>query len=535
MQKYMRIGGVTLVGLAFVAALLYGGLWLYVSRDLVPAGTTVGSLRLGGLSADEALRLLDVRIADLESRRVEFADTDVALSWREAGITWSAPGFRAGLSSLAEGEIWRRTRARFHFKKEWNLQASFHTPALKRTFSPDWEKRRFGSPLNAVRTINPDDSISYSPGTSVQRIDWRVLQRRLLDAAEEAEGGGQAGKHGGGAAGVFATVQLPLIEVPPAVTVESLKRQGIRRKIAEFSTGLGVSGTGRVHNVDAAARALDGLLLPPDGVFDYAAVVRAAEEQYGFREAPVIFGGRLVPGVGGGICQVSSTLYNAAVRAGLDIVERRNHSVPVRYVPLGQDATFAEGHINFRFRNTTGNHLLIAARAEHGRMTVKLFGDIPGNVLYDMESKTAKILPVANKYVVNPALPAGGRKVILKGRPGFVVDTYRVKYVDGRIAERIRLSRDTYPAQPNVIAVPPGEGGGGVGGAPGSVGDDTGDAADGAGEAGGGRGRSGAGDTGDAPAERDPQRGEDAREQDQSPEARTPALLEDGVGAPRFP
>ncbi|GIO88757.1 hypothetical protein J25TS5_56890 [Paenibacillus faecis] len=534
MQKYMRVGAVTLVGLALAAAMLYGGLWLYVSRDLVPAGTTVGSLPLGGLSADEALRLLDARIADLESRRVEFADTDVALSWREAGITWSAPGFRAGLRSLTEGEVWRRTRARFHFKKEWDLEASFQASALKRTFSPDWEKRRFGSPVNAVRTLNPDDSISYSPGASVRRIDWPLLQRRLLAAAEEAEGGGQAGKPGPGGSrgGIAATVRLPLIEVPPAVTVESLKRQGIRRKIAEFSTELGASGAGRVHNVDAAARALDGLLLPPDGVFDYAAVVRAAEEQYGFREAPVIFGGRLVPGVGGGICQVSSTLYNATVRAGLDIVERRNHSVPVRYVPLGQDATFAEGHINFRFRNTTGNHLLIAARAEHGRMTVKLFGDIPGNVLYDMESKTAKILPAANKYVVNPALPAGGRKVIVRGKPGFVVDTYRVKYVDGRIAERIRLSRDTYPAQPNVIAVPPGEGGGagGTGG--------VGDAADGAG------GTGGVGDTrdapaergaGDAPAGRDPQRGAGVRERGRAPEARLPALLEDGVGAPSFP
>ncbi|WP_334072120.1 MULTISPECIES: VanW family protein [Paenibacillus] len=520
MQKSKRIW-MAAAGLALAAALFYGGLWLYGSRDLIPPGTAVGSLRLGGLPAEKALHLLEARIADLEERQVEFVDTEIVLSWRKAGITWSAPGFRAGLSSLSEGGIWQRARARFHFKKEWALQTSFHAPALKRTFSPTWEKRQFGSPVNAVRTIHPDDSISYSPGTSVRRIDWPLLQRRMLEAAKEAEGSGagRLGTPGDLAEGVFASVQLPLTEVPPAVTVESLKRQGIRRKIAEFSTGLGASVAGRVHNVDAAARALDGLVLPPDGVFDYAAIVRAAEEQYGFREAPVIFGGRLVPGVGGGICQVSSTLYNAAVRAGLDIVERRNHSVPVRYIPLGQDATFAEGHINFRFRNTTGNHLLIAARTDSGRLTVKLFGDIPGNVLYDMESKTAKILPAGNKYVVNPALPAGSRKVIVRGKPGFVVDTYRVKYVDGRIAERIRLSRDTYPAQPNVIAVPPGAGGG-TGAAP----DDAGGA-------------------GDARAERDAQRGGNAREGGRTPgsgkppaaEGRPPALLEDGVGAPQFP
>jgi hypothetical protein len=205
--------------------------------------------------------------------------------------------------------------------------------------------------------------------------------------------------------------------------------------------------------VDAAARSIDGMVLAPDEVFDYNEVIEYAEKTYGFREAPVIFGGRLTPGVGGGICQVSSTLYNAAVRAGLTIVERRNHSLPVKYLPKGQDATFAKGYINFRFKNTSGHHLLIRAEVKNGFLTVKLFGDMPENVSYSLESRTTEVISPPNKYVINRSLPAGSQQVLVRGKQGYVVETYRIKKVDGQTVERTLLSKDTYPAQPNVIAV----------------------------------------------------------------------------------
>ncbi|MNZ75027.1 Vancomycin B-type resistance protein VanW [compost metagenome] len=248
-------------------------------------------------------------------------------------------------------------------------------------------------------------------------------------------------------------IKIPLILQQPAATIEGLKKEGITRKIAEYSTNLSGSAAGRIHNVDAAARSIDGMILPPDGIFDYASIVEAAETNYGFREAPVILSGKLVPGVGGGICQVSSTLYNAAIRAGLKIVERKNHSLPVSYVPKGQDATFATGYINFRFQNTSKAHLLITAQVEGGQLTIKLFGDSPENTSYDIESITTDVLPVQNKYVANPSLPSGSQEIILEGKPGYIVETYQIKKVNGKVSQRLRLSRDTYPAQPTVIAV----------------------------------------------------------------------------------
>ncbi|MNM80857.1 Vancomycin B-type resistance protein VanW [compost metagenome] len=246
---------------------------------------------------------------------------------------------------------------------------------------------------------------------------------------------------------------VPLKTVQPKITVDLLKKEGIRRKIVQFSTSLRTSGVGRVHNVDSAARSIDGTVLAPGEIFDYGEAIEYAEKTFGFQEAPVIFGGRLVPGVGGGICQVSSTLYNAAVRAGLSIVERRNHSLPVSYLPKGQDATFAKGYINFRFKNTSGHHLLIRATVENRQLTVKLFGDIPENVSYSLESRTAEIIPPPNKFVANASLPAGSRQVLVRGKQGYVVETYRIKMVNGRTVDRMLLSKDTYPAQPTVIAV----------------------------------------------------------------------------------
>ncbi|MDF2961211.1 MAG: VanW family protein, partial [Paenibacillus sp.] len=167
---------------------------------------------------------------------------------------------------------------------------------------------------------------------------------------------------------------------------------------------------------------------------------------------PVILNGKLVPGIGGGICQVSSTLYNAVLRAGLHIVERRNHSLPVSYVPLGQDATFASGYINFKFRNSTDHHLLIRTATDDQKITVKLFGQIPSDLTYTIESKTIETLPIPIKYVVNPTLPNGKQQKINEGKPGYIVETFRYKIKNGVTISQERISRDTYSAQPTVIA-----------------------------------------------------------------------------------
>jgi len=232
--------------------------------------------------------------------------------------------------------------------------------------------------------------------------------------------------------------------------------EGRPRKIAAFSTSFAASGEGRAHNVEAVAQALDNTLLMPGDVFDFGSIVVKAERERGFKEAPVIVSGKLKPGIGGGICQVSSTLYNAVLRAdGIDIVERRNHSLPVGYLPVGLDATFADGFINFRFRNATGKPLRIKAEVRNKIVTVKLFGAMAENVEYRIETVLQYIIAPKIVYAADPHLAEGQSKTLRPGAEGYVVDTYRVKLINGEFAERVRISHDTYRSQDALVAVHP--------------------------------------------------------------------------------
>ncbi|SDG29007.1 Vancomycin resistance protein YoaR, contains peptidoglycan-binding and VanW domains [Fontibacillus panacisegetis] len=441
-----------IISLIFLTVVvLFGGIQLYTSKNTVPGGTVVGNLDLGGYSQAHAVQMLDKELSALSNGRVVFTlqenkETTFSYTWNELGVSWDAPEFRAALLALSSGNLWDRAVARKNFPENWSLQVALDQNKLIKIFSPAWETEHFGDPVNAVRSLGQDDSIRYLPGYPAQRIQWAAFIALIREAIPNqiAAPDEPVSK---------SKIIIPVILQQPSITIESLKREGIHRKISQFTTSLLASSEGRVHNVDAAARSIDGLILPPDGIFDYASIVEAAEHDYGFREAPVIVNGKLVPGVGGGICQVSSTLYNAAIRAGLEIVERRNHSLPVSYVPRGQDATFAKGYINFQFKNTTDHHLLISARVQNGQLTIKLFGNTPENIYYDIESITKEVLPASNKYVVSSAVPSGSQEIILEGKPGYVVETYRIKKVNGKSLKRTRLSRDTYPAQPAVIAV----------------------------------------------------------------------------------
>ncbi|MGE5587837.1 MAG: VanW family protein [Clostridia bacterium] len=147
--------------------------------------------------------------------------------------------------------------------------------------------------------------------------------------------------------------------------------------LASFSTTLEDPEKSRNHNVALAAAAVDGVVLQPGEEFSFDRVVGPRLAEAGYREARVISGGKSVPGIGGGVCQVSTTLYNVALLAGLEIVERHPHSRPVDYAPPGLDATVAEGQYDLRFRNTLGVPLTFSARVDGDRLVMEASGRLP--------------------------------------------------------------------------------------------------------------------------------------------------------------
>jgi len=143
--------------------------------------------------------------------------------------------------------------------------------------------------------------------------------------------------------------------------------------IAQYSTEFDSTLVNRTENVRLAAQALDGKLLAPGERFSFNDSVGERTNEAGYKEALIIVGNAFTPGLGGGICQVSSTLYNAVMLAHLEILERHPHSLPISYVPLGQDATVAFPVLDFKFRNSTDAYLLIRSSTEGNTLTFQLY------------------------------------------------------------------------------------------------------------------------------------------------------------------
>lgn len=160
-----------------------------------------------------------------------------------------------------------------------------------------------------------------------------------------------------------------LIHLDPEITAAHYAL--IDREIGAYRTWISGSG-GRVTNIILATASLNNCLLLPGEIFSFNRANGPRTAERGYRHAPVIVGGAVVPGLGGGVCQVSTTLYNAVLRAGLEVVERYPHSLPVGYVPPGMDATVADS-LDFKFRNNTDRLILIRSSNRGGSIDIRIW------------------------------------------------------------------------------------------------------------------------------------------------------------------
>lgn len=456
MKKGWLIAGLMTFAIAGVGV---GGAMSYGSDKTLPVGVSIGDLQLGGELPETALKRIEEQVARLESTLVSVnpeslgdgskSGTDIpSLSFKQLGLKVDAAEALGAIANYRDLPWWERAQVRYrdNFDTSYEIKANWDEEALKQAASEAWGDLVTGQSANASRTITDRDVVVYSE----EKLGRRLEVQDLIDQIKGIElAPGMA------TSDQPRVLQAKVTETAPEITVAKLREDGLDRKLVEFTTSFATSGEGRSHNVTAAAKALNDTLLMPGEIFEYGKIVAKAEEEYGYKEAPVILKGKLTPGIGGGICQVSSTLYNAALLAGLDIVERRNHSLVVSYLPKGLDATFASGYVNFKFRNSTGKQLLIRTVVEDKTVTVKLFGSMPENISYKTETELVKENAPKTVYIADEKISFGKQSVLQKGESGYVVEAFLVKMVDGEFAERKKLSKDTYRTQDTLIAVHP--------------------------------------------------------------------------------
>lgn len=237
---------------------------------------------------------------------------------------------------------------------------------------------------------------------------------------------------------------IPALITYPEVTAAELEAEFTDCVIGTFSTNYSSSSLNRKENIRLASDKINGRILNPGEVFSFNDIVGPRTAATGYKVAHVYSGSKVVDGIGGGICQVSSTLYNAVVFADLEIVYRTNHSLPVSYVPLGRDATVSYGTIDFKFKNNKETPVKLEVLADGNNLTVNIYGR--KKYLKDISIETA--ITGSRQYsttvIKDDTMYEDERKVEERGANGTNTQSYKVIKENGEVVSRTPLAKSSY-------------------------------------------------------------------------------------------
>lgn len=245
---------------------------------------------------------------------------------------------------------------------------------------------------------------------------------------------------------------IKLTITKPKVTLSQIGSEAFPDQLATFTTRYDVSDVDRSTNLQIACQKINGKVILAGETFSYNQTLGPRTVAAGYKNGKIYSGGEVVDGIGGGICQISSTLYNAVLMANLQIVERRNHQFVTSYVPAGRDATVVYGVTDFKFKNTRQYPVRIVASAKNGIATVSIYGIKEENeYTFSFNTKTIATIPYTTQYQEDASLTAGKEVIKQKGTNGLTTETYITKMLNGKVISTTLLSRDTYSAMTRIV------------------------------------------------------------------------------------
>ena len=243
------------------------------------------------------------------------------------------------------------------------------------------------------------------------------------------------------------TISIPIHDLEPTITQEMLQSKFVLR--GSYTTSFSDSTKNRKYNIRFGAEKINGIILKPGDVFSANDTLGTRTRKNGWKNAGAYESGEVVQQAGGGVCQLSSTLYNAALYADMEIVERRNHSMPVHYVDRGRDATInSVGNIiDFKFRNNTSSDVIIMAYTDGNILHMEIYGVPFETDEYDrieIRTKQRGSVSIKTVYEYDDSKPASYSKTITKGSKGYTVQTYKDYYLGQTLVKTDDLGISKY-------------------------------------------------------------------------------------------
>ena len=409
--------------------------------DKIYPGVTVQHVNLGGMTKEEAkVKLkesfegeIDNKVLpiNIESKRFELKYADISPEY-----DIDATVEEAVLCGKDKGLFEKYLYIKGKIKNEIGLAFSYDENKLKE-FEENIIKQVNQEPVNASINI-VGDKVQVIPEEDGIGIDIDVLDTKIKEALN-------------GDINSENEVDAEAEVTKAAIKSEDLSK--IKDIMGSFSTSYGTSAAGRSHNIELATQSINGTIIMPGETFSFNDVVGPRTEEAGFQEAGTYVGNKVEPGIGGGICQVSTTLYRAVMRANIRSTERTNHSMAVGYALPGLDATVAYGYLDYKFKNPYDFPIYIQGYTAGKVVTYNIYGDKSalGGKTYDMVNEILETLPSETKIVDDPTLDEGTEVNEGGGMTGYRAAAYQVTYENGVEINREKVSTDTYTKVDTVI------------------------------------------------------------------------------------
>lgn len=391
--------------------------------EVIPAGTKVDDLDLSGTSVPEARIKIDEWAKDKleETRVLLYNETEIPITLKDIGIDLDT-------QKTMEGTLHTSGTA---------LPSVLKVDSLKASQALQEKLEKFSRPAKDASYKIEDDKVVITPAESGRTV---VLDR-LVSGIQKVPLGE-----------VPERIDIPVVEVPASVTTEAIQTLAFDTVIGEFTTKFAVKEKNRSSNLTAAAKALDRKVIRPGETFSFNDTVGPREPGTGYKDAYVIINGEYVLGTGGGVCQVSSTLYNAVLLGNLGVVERMPHAVAVSYVPTGQDATVNYPNIDFKFKNDTDSLVYLRTDLKPGVLTFRIWGKKTEKSVR-IERQVEKEIAYKTVRRLDPKLLAGRIVQEQTGSKGLVVNTWKVIRDGSGNETKQFLGRDSYAPANRILRV----------------------------------------------------------------------------------
>ena len=410
-------------------------------NDKIYPEINVYGINIGGLSKEEAINILKEDLPKVimdKKLKVIVGDKELELNYESLNPTYNIE--KVAEEALAYGKdkgVFAKNSL-INGKKEISIDADiiYDEEALI-NFEDRVVQEVSIEGKNASISID-SGNISVIPEESGKSIDKEELHNKLIeningDPNHEVE------------------ITLELKEQDAKIKAEDLNK--ITGKISSYSSNYSNTGDGRVKNMEIAAGVINGTIVMPGEEFSYNALIGDTTPEKGYEKANTYVGNEIVPDYGGGICQVSTTLYRAVMSANIRSTERMNHSLTVSYSEPGLDATVANPYVDYKFVNTYDFPIYIQGYVSGGVVSFSIYGNVEamGNKTYNLVNEVHEKYNPEVKYEDDPTMEEGTEKVVSYGMPGYKASSYLVTYENGVEVDREFIATDVYLTTNTVI------------------------------------------------------------------------------------